>query len=205
MCFPCRQEYCSAVLFKLLTFRFIQLFSIPLQREWPLSRTVTQTPTCNLILIRPVTWLASQFVKFKMVFIYQDEYLWPMIMRFTPSVRSLSDVASESCKFGWETMALSCPKVVRQAFPLSTLLSSSRLSMAWCPSLCARRLCLKPFNTSDLPRREPLAMVAFIVSLSAWSFPLTPACWLWVLAIRLPSNTKCRYYRHGWVLILCCI
>ena len=37
--------------------------------------------------------------------------------------------------------------------------------MSW---LCARRSCLKPLNTSDLPRSKPLVMVVLPTSLSAW-------------------------------------
>lgn len=131
VCFACRQECCSGVIFRFLTFRFIQLFTIPLQKKWRLSRTVNQPPTCDLsnsdspcyVISRRLDVSSVQFVKFKAVFIHQDKDLWPMIMRFTPSVRSFCDVASESCEFDWETMALSCPKVVRRAFPLSTLIS----------------------------------------------------------------------------------
>ena len=98
-------------------------------------------------------------------------------MRSTPSLRSFSNVAFETVPvFVWFTMALSRPfKEDRQALPLSTSLSSRR-SMVWCPWLCARRWCLQLLSTSDLPRRKPLVRVSFPASLSARSFPFTPAC-----------------------------
>ena len=49
--------------------------------------------------------------------------------------------------------------------------SSFRRSMVWCPWLCVRRYCLKILNTSDLPRRMPLAMVALPASLSGQCTP----------------------------------
>ena len=73
-------------------------------------------------------------------------------------------------------MAVSRPfKEDRPALPLSTPLSSRR-SMVWCPWLCARRECLKLLNTRDLPRSKPFVRVALPASLSARSFPFTPAC-----------------------------
>ena len=70
-------------------------------------------------------------------------------------------------------MALSRPfKEDPLALPFSTPLSSRR-SMVWCPWFCARMWCL---SASDLPRSKPLVRVAFPASLSARSFPFTPAC-----------------------------
>ena len=63
----------------------------------------------------------------------------------------------------------------RRALPLSTPLSSRR-SMAWYPWQCACSYCLKLLNASDLPRHSPVVMAAFPASLSARSFPLSPAC-----------------------------
>ena len=65
-----------------------------------------------------------------------------------------------------------------RALPLSASMSSNRVVM-----LCALRCAgskvvvsrLKFLNTSDLPRRMPLVMATFLASLSAWSFPWTPA------------------------------
>ena len=75
-------------------------------------------------------------------------------------------------------MDLSSPfKEDRQALSLSATLSSRR-SMVCCLWLCARRLCLKLLNTSDLPRSKPLVMVACFARQSVCSvvFPFTPVC-----------------------------
>ena len=75
------------------------------------------------------------------------------------------------CSSEWRWSSL----VLWRALPLSTPLSSQR-SMVWCHWLCARRQCLKLLSISDLRRRKPLVIVAFLASLSARSFPITPAC-----------------------------
>ena len=46
------------------------------------------------------------------------------------------------------------------------------MSLALCPQL----VCLKFLSTLDLPRSKPLVRVALPASLSARSFPFTPAC-----------------------------
>ena len=88
-------------------------------------------------------------------------------MRSIPSLRSVPNVTFETVTmFVRLTMVLSRPfKENRLALPLSTLLGSRRL-MLWCPWLCARRLCLKLLNTSDLPRSKPLVSVALPTSQS---------------------------------------
>ena len=99
-------------------------------------------------------------------------------MRSTPSLRSFPKVACETVPvFVRRTMAICRPfKEDRLALPLSTLLSSRRSMVCECAWLCARRQCLKLLNTSHLPRSKPLVGVALLASLSAWSFPFTPAC-----------------------------
>ena len=70
-------------------------------------------------------------------------------------------------------MARSRPlKEDRWGLPLSTPLSPpGDGSMVWCTWLCTRRQCLKLLNTSDLPRRHPIVVVALPANLSALSFP----------------------------------
>ena len=75
----------------------------------------------------------------------------------------------------WRWPSLDLFQEDRRLHPLSTPLSSRR-SMEWCPWLCASMQRLTLFNTSDLPRRKPLVIVALPASLSARSFPFTPAC-----------------------------
>ena len=63
----------------------------------------------------------------------------------------------------WLTMALSRPcKEDRWVLPQATPLTSRR-STVWCPRL----KCLKLLNTSNLPRRQLLVMIAWSASLSA--------------------------------------
>ena len=98
-------------------------------------------------------------------------------MRSTPSLRSFPNVSFETVPvFVWLTMAPYRPfKEDSLALPLLTPLSSRR-SMVWRLWLCARRQCLKFLNTSDHPRSKPLGRVTLLASLSARSFPFTPAC-----------------------------
>ena len=51
----------------------------------------------------------------------------------------------------------------------------------WCPWLCARTLCLKLLNTSDLPRGKPFARVTLPASLSARSLPFTQWKWFCIM------------------------
>ena len=97
-------------------------------------------------------------------------------MRSTPSFRSFPNVPFETVPmFVWlKLFKLFLKAEGRRALPLSTPLSSRR-SKVWCHWLCTRRWCLKLRNTSDLPRSKPLVRFALPASLSAWSFPFTPA------------------------------
>ena len=92
------------------------------------------------------------------------------------SFGSFLGVAFEVPVFVWLIVTFSRPfKENCRALRLSTP-PSSRRSMAWCPWLCARSLCLKLLNTSDLTRSKALVVVTFPVSLSARTFTLTPVC-----------------------------
>ena len=98
-------------------------------------------------------------------------------MRSIPSLRSFHNVTFETVPmFARLTMASLSSFQARSSnassFHASLL---TRRSMVCCPWLCDRRLCLKFLNTSDLPRSKPLARVAFPASISARSFPFTPA------------------------------
>ena len=59
------------------------------------------------------------------------------------------------------TMALSrLSKENRRPLPLLTL-SPARNRSVWCLWLCVPVLCCKILNTSDLPKGQPLVMLAF--------------------------------------------
>ena len=104
-------------------------------------------------------WIPTNVVQFSSV---QDGIyaLGNAQMRSTQSLRRFHSIAFETVPmFVWLTMALSRPfKEYRLPLPLSTPLFSRR-SMAWCPWLCTRKLCLKLLSTSDLPRSKPLVRV----------------------------------------------
>ena len=89
------------------------------------------------------------------------------------------------------------------SFHASLLLS--RRSMVWCPWLRVRRWCLKLLNTSDLPRSKPLVRVALPASLSARSFPFSPAYpgqYMHTLSNRQSqTGTGCRVFRDTFLVL----
>ena len=97
--------------------------------------------------------------------------------RSTPSLSSLPKVALETVPiFVWLNTDRSRPwRVECRPLPFSTPLSFRR-SMLWCSGLSVLRKFLKPLSTSALPSCRPDVISAVLASLSARSFPLTPAC-----------------------------
>ena len=97
--------------------------------------------------------------------------------RPAPPLSSLPKVALETVPiFAWLNTDHSRPwRVECRPLPLSTPLSFRR-SMLWCSGLSVLRKFLKPLSTSALPSYRPDVISAVLASLSARSFPLTPAC-----------------------------
>ena len=97
--------------------------------------------------------------------------------RSAPSLSSLPKVALETVPiFVWLNTDRSRPwRVECRPLPFSTPLSFRR-SMLWCSGLSVLRKFLKPLSTSALPSCRPDVIPAVLASLSARSFPLTPAC-----------------------------
>ena len=97
--------------------------------------------------------------------------------RSAPSLSSLPKVALETVPiFVWLNTDRSRPwRVECRPLPFSTPLSFRR-SMLWCSGLSVLRKFLKPRSTSALPSCRPDVISAVLASLSARSFPLTPAC-----------------------------
>ena len=78
--------------------------------------------------------------------------------------------------FVWLSTDHSRPRRVEYwPLPFSTPLSFRR-SMLWCSGLSMFSKFLKPLSTSALPSCRPDVISAVLASLSACSFPLTPAC-----------------------------
>ena len=96
--------------------------------------------------------------------------------RSVPSLSSLPEVALETVPiFAWLNTDRSRPwRVECRLLPFSTPLSFRR-SMLWCSGLSMFRKFLKPLSTSVLPSCRPDVISAVLASLSARSFPLTPA------------------------------
>ena len=97
--------------------------------------------------------------------------------RSAPSLSSLPKVALETVPIlVWMNTDHSKPwRVECRPLPFSTPLSFRR-SMLWCSGLSMLRKFLKPLSTSALPSCRPDVISAVLVSLSARSFQLTPAC-----------------------------
>ena len=97
--------------------------------------------------------------------------------RSAPSLSSLPKVALETVPiFVWLNTDRSRPwRVECRPLSFSTPLSFRR-SMLWCSCLSVLRKFLKPLSTSALPSCRPDVISAVLASLSARSFPLTPAC-----------------------------
>ena len=74
---------------------------------------------------------------------------------------------------GFYSVARETVPMHRRVLPIATPLFQA-IDNVMSLALCTE--CLKPLNTSDLPRRKPLVMAALFASLSARSFPSTPAC-----------------------------
>ena len=95
--------------------------------------------------------------------------------RSAPSFSSLPKVALETVPiFVWLNTDRSRPwRMECRPLPFSTPLSVDQC----CDALaCLCRKFLKPQNTSALPSCRPDVISAVLASLSAHSFPLTPAC-----------------------------
>ena len=94
-----------------------------------------------------------------------------------PSLNSLPNVALKTVPmFVWLNTDRSPPQRV-ECQPLSfSTPSSFRRSMLWCSGLSILRNFLKLLSTSALPSCRLDMISAVLASLSARSFPLTPAC-----------------------------
>ena len=97
--------------------------------------------------------------------------------RSAPSLSSIPKVALEPVPiFAWLNTDRSRPwRVECRPLPFSTPLSFRR-SMLCCSGFSVLRKFLKPRSTSALPSCRPDVISAVLASLSARSFPLTPAC-----------------------------
>ena len=97
--------------------------------------------------------------------------------RSAPSLSSLPKVALETVPvFAWlNTDRCRSWRVECRPLPFSTP-RSFRQSVLWCSGLSVLRKFLKPLNSSALPSCRPDVISAVLASLSARSFPLTPAC-----------------------------
>ena len=95
----------------------------------------------------------------------------------TPSLSSLRKVALETVPiFVWLKRDRSRPwRVECRPLPFSTPLCFRR-SVLGCSGLPMFRKFLKPRSTSALPSCRPDVICTVLASLSARSFPLTPAC-----------------------------
>ena len=84
---------------------------------------------------------------------------------------------------GFYSVARETVPMHRRVLPIATPLFQA-IDNVMSLALCTE--CLKPLNTSDLPRRKPLVMVVFLATISARSFSSTAACPGWCSHRSLP-------------------
>ena len=104
--------------------------------------------------------------------------LWKVHKRSAPSLSSLPTITLETVPmFAWLNI-ISSPISEGGIYWLQAFSPplSFRWSMLWCSGLSMFRKFLKPRSTSALPSCRPDVIFAVLASLSACSFPLTPAC-----------------------------